>query len=106
MRRVMNHVVAKIAEEEAAKGSGGELSEEAEKRQIKNRRNWNAEGWRRDQTAGILRIIVMRAVHQKVDPFPETAFRFVMKEEAMHREFDKAPDQQAKDKETGRRGNR
>src|SRR5437667_9958841 len=87
VRRVMNHVVAEIAEEKAGECAGRQSSEDAQKQEIKNRRHRYAERRRRDQPAGILRIIVVRAVHEKVDSFSQTAFRFVMKKAAMHQVF-------------------
>src|SRR4051812_28453847 len=84
VRRIMNHVVAEIAEEESRKRGRRQAPEDAEKRQVKNGRNRNAEGRRRDQPAGVLGIIMVRTVHEKMESFPEPAAGLVMEEIAMH----------------------
>src|ERR1044071_1734725 len=106
MRREMNHVVADIAEEKAGKRSWRQTSEDAEKQSVKNRCNRKAKGRRRDQPAGILGIIVVHAMHEKVEFFSPTASRFVMKKVAVHRVFDQGPDDETERKQTRRCTNR
>ena len=102
----MNHVVAEVAEEKAAKWSGRESSENKEEESVKNRRNRNTERRRRDQPGSVLRIIMVRAVDEKVESFSETGFRFVMKKTAVHHVFGERPDEDAKREQTCRRADR
>jgi hypothetical protein len=100
VRRVMNRVVANVAEYESAKDCGRELAKQQDKKPIKQNGQRDAYYRRHDEPAGIIWIIVVNAMNYEVQNLSGTALRFVMKDVPMHYVFEKRPKHDSERKQT------
>jgi hypothetical protein len=97
----MNHVVAEISEEQTCERGGRQASENPEEKSVKHDGERDADDWRHDQPAGILRIIVVHAVNQKVQFLSPSAPGFIMENAPVHNVFDQRPDEEAEREQPG-----
>ena len=79
VRRVMEHVVTDITENQPGKHGRRKASKNQKKQTIEKKRERDADDWRHNQPSRIVGIIVMHAVNHIVQPFSPTSLRFVMK---------------------------
>src|SRR4051812_40590162 len=93
--RVMDHVIKQIADEKSGERSWRYPSENDEEHSAKEQSERDAYNGRHDEAAGVLRIIVMHAMQEKMKLFPPAARGLVMKYPTMHRVFDQRPNEDA-----------
>src|SRR4029077_11453573 len=95
MDRVMDRVVANVAKPKPGGDSRRETAEKNSKKHPENDGKRDADPRRHHQPLGIVGIIMMNAMHNEVQSFSKTAFRFVMKCVAVDHVFEQRPDQHA-----------
>src|SRR4030095_16270149 len=92
MRRVMERVVEKITREQACERGWGKAAKEEHEPSVENCGEWSPRDWRHDQPAGIVRVVVMHSMKHEVKVLSPFTSRFIMKNPAVHRVLDQAPD--------------
>ena len=80
MRRVVEHIVAHVAEDEPGKDSRRQLPENQKEDTVKKKGQWNADAGRHHEPARVAWVIVMNAVDNVVQAFPNSRLRLVMKD--------------------------
>src|SRR6476469_9812039 len=95
MRRVVEHVVEKIACEQTGKDGRRETAKKQKKKPVEHKREGDAHGGRHDQAAGVVWIVVMHAMEHEVEELAPFGFRFVMNNPAVHRVLVATTDQNA-----------
>src|SRR2546423_13917741 len=95
MRRVVDHVVEKIAGEQPGKDRGRDPAEHKQEQPVNDNRERDADDRRHDQPGRIFRIIVMHSVQQKMELFPPSALWLIMKSPSMNRVFRQAPNKKS-----------
>ena len=81
---IMHHVIEEIARNESGKKGkcklGAANGSEDEKKHCRQR---HADGWGHHKTARIVRVVVMNAMHNEMQPFPPDVLRNKMEEKAV-----------------------
>jgi hypothetical protein len=91
MRRVVEHVVTHVAEYESRKDGRRQAPENQKEYAVKKKRQWNADAGRHHEPACVARIIVMNAVNDVVQAFPNPRLRFVMEDVPMDEVLEQCP---------------
>lgn len=92
MDRVMNRVVANITGDQTGPDRRCGVSKKERKHEIENNCQRNADHRRHNQAFRVVRIIVVNAVHDEMQLFPNRALRLVMKNPAMDYVLEQGPD--------------
>ena len=95
MRRVMEHVVADITENQSGKDCRRQTPENQKEDGVKEKSQWDADAGRHDESPRVTGIIVMNAVDDVVQPFSDAGFRFVMKDVPVDEILEQRPEQNA-----------
>src|SRR6266487_1846794 len=93
VRRIVEHVVANITENQSGKHGRCQASEKYEKKTVEKKRKRNAYAWRHDEPSSIVWIIVMNTVNNVVHAFSQTGLRFIMKYVTVNEILEKCPEQ-------------
>src|SRR5207237_5354290 len=80
MRRVMEHVIADITEDQPGKNCRCHTPKNQEKDGVKKKSEWNADARRHDEHSCVIWIIVMNPVDDVVQPFSNACLWFVVKD--------------------------
>ena len=99
VRRIMEHVVADITENQPGKHGRRKASKNQKKQTVKKKRERDAYDWRHNEPSRIVGIIVMNAVNHVVQSLSPTSLRFVMKYVPVNEVFDQRPEQNAEQKQ-------
>src|SRR5438270_8198280 len=81
--RVVQHIITDVTENQSAKHARRQIAENQKKNGIKQKGERNADAWGHHKPPPVVRIIVMNAVNDEVQPLSQTRFGFVMKEIAV-----------------------
>src|SRR6266404_1241792 len=100
VRRVVNHVVTDITKRETGRYWRRIAPKRKSEQEIEQHRHRNANDRRQNQPAGVIGIIVMHAVNDKMQHFPGTRLRFVMKDVAMDNVLEERPHQNTEQKKS------
>src|SRR5258707_15723700 len=95
MNRVVNRIVTNVTGDETGPNRRRALSEKKREQYIKKYCQWNADYRRHDQSFRVVRIIVVNAMHDEMQLFPNRALRLVMKNPAVDNILEQRPDQHA-----------
>src|SRR5262245_8622465 len=93
VRRIMEHVVADIAEHQSSKHAGRKPTEDYQEDAVKKKCERHTDTRRHNKPFSIVWIIVMHAVNDIVEPFSQARFRFVMENVSMDQIFEQRPEQ-------------
>src|SRR5690242_15383641 len=98
VRRIMEHVVADITENQAGKYGGRQVSKNQKKQTIEKESQRDAYDGRHNEPPPIAGIIVMHAVNHIVQPPSPTSLRLVMEDVPMNEVLEERPEQNPKQK--------
>src|SRR5215472_3671897 len=92
VRRVMQHVVADIAEHQSSKRTRGKTSEDQQEYAVKNKCKRHTDAGRHNKSSCVVWIIVMDAMNDVVEPFSNPRFRFVMEDVSVNQILEQCPE--------------
>src|SRR6266566_5102777 len=91
MRRVVEHIVAHVAEDEPGKDGRRQTRKNYKEESVKKEGERHADARRHHEPARVAWIIVMNAVDDVVQPFPNSRLRFVMKDVSVNEVLEQRP---------------
>src|SRR6266542_6295115 len=91
MRRVVEHIVAHIAEDEPGKNGRRQPPKNQKEDTVKKKGQWNADAGRHHEPARVAWIIVMNAVDDVVQALPNSRLRLVMKDVPVNEVLEQRP---------------
>lgn len=94
----MAHIIKQIAGHKPRKERGNIIFTQKNREQkVKSGCQRNAYRRRHDQSSGVIRVIMVHAMENKMDPFHELAAWREMKDEPVHEVFGEGPEKQTAD---------
>ncbi len=93
----MDHVVAKIAEDQTRERGRRQPPKYPKKNSVEAQRERDADDRRHHEPFRILRIIMMDAVQQEVELLPPPAGGLIMEHPPVHHVFHQGPEEEAED---------
>src|SRR4051794_40848900 len=100
MSGVMDGVVADVAKSKSGQGSRSKPSERQHEERVKDDRKRNANDRRHYQPRGIIRIIVMHTMHDKMKQLAQPRLWLVMENVAVDHVLQQRPNQNAQNKKS------
>lgn len=91
MGRVMQRIIKNVAADQSGHNRRTKPAKNEREQDVKEKRERNAHYRRHDQPAGVIGIIMMNAMHNKVQHLARPALRFVMENESMNDVFQERP---------------
>jgi len=100
MRRVMEHVVANVAENQSGEHARRQAPENQEEKTIEKKRKRNAYAWWHDEPSSIVWIVVMNTVNNVMQSFSQARLWFVMKYVPVDHVLEQRPEQSTEQKQS------
>src|SRR6516165_822827 len=91
MGRVVQRIIKNVAADQSGHDRRTKLAKDEREQYVKENCQRNAHQWRHDQPAGVIGIIVMDAVHDKMQRLSKSSVRLVMEDKPMNHVLQQCP---------------